>query len=46
MLITTPLVWAGAVAVLATGSAAAGALYGIGFAVGRTLQLEETSPSE
>jgi hypothetical protein len=38
-LITTPLVWAGAVAVLATGSAAAGALYGIGFAVGRTLQL-------
>lgn len=38
-LITTPLVWAGAVAVLATGSAAAGVLYGIGFALGRTLQL-------
>jgi hypothetical protein len=39
--ITTPLVWAGALAVLATGSAAAGALYGLGFALGRTLQLAQ-----
>jgi hypothetical protein len=37
--VTTPLVWAGAIAVLASGSAAAGALYGFGFALGRTFQL-------
>lgn len=37
--IATPLVWAGAIAVFAGGSVAAGALYGLGFALGRILQL-------
>lgn len=38
-LITTPLVWSGALAVVASGSFAVGLVYGLGFAVGRTLQL-------
>lgn len=37
--VTTPFVWTGAIAALASGSGSAGALYGAGFAGGRTFQL-------